>query len=63
MDFEDDDLFELPTDSKALKAAKKDIDKVMPKEDEDDQIVDEGDNFAKDWINITDDDEEDYEDD
>jgi hypothetical protein len=61
--FEDDDMFEIETNTKALKAAKKDIEKVMPKPEEEKEVEDNNDDYAKDWIEITDDDgDDDYED-
>jgi hypothetical protein len=59
--FEDDALFELQENTKAQKQAKKDLAKVMPKPDEEEEIED-NDDFAGDWITITEDDGEDDDD-
>jgi hypothetical protein len=58
-EFENDDLLPFEENSKAHKAAKKDIEKVIVP-DPDEEIEQElNDDFAKDWIEITDDDDDD----
>jgi hypothetical protein len=60
--FEDEVLFELEKNNKAKKQAKKDLEKIMPKPEEEEVEVEDNDDFAGDWITITEDDGIDDED-
>ena len=52
--FDNDYLLPIEENKKALKAAKKDIEKVIV-QDPEEEIEINNDDFAKDWIEITDD--------
>lgn len=56
--FENEDLLPFEENVKARKAAKKDLAKVMPKPEEQEEVED-NDDFVGDWITITEDDGED----
>lgn len=56
--FENEDILPFEENVKARKAAKKDLAKVMPKQEEQEEVED-NDDFAGDWITITEDDGED----
>jgi hypothetical protein len=60
--FDNDYSLPIEENKKALKAAKKDIEKVIV-QDPEEEIEINNDDFAKDWIEITDDDGDDDEDD
>jgi hypothetical protein len=60
--FEDEVLFELEKNNKAKKQAKKDLEKIMPKPEEEEIEIEDNDDFAGDWITITEDDGIDDED-
>jgi hypothetical protein len=56
--FDNDDLLPFEENTKAFKAAKKDLAKVMPKPEEQEEVED-NDDYVGDWITITEDDGED----
>lgn len=60
--FESDDFLPIEENTKAQKAAKKDIEKVITQDPDEEAEPQDEDKFAEGWITITDDDDDDFDD-